>query len=195
MRRVYILIVLLLMIFFEATSYSQSAKRVLVVIAPVNFRDEEFFETKKELTACGAKVDVASLTKGIARGMLGGTYNVDLSVNEVDVEDYDAVVFIGGVGARSLIESPTVINLAKQAYKDGKIIGAICIAPTILSRAGVLYGKKATIWASMAHEIKKGGGIYTGRSVEVDGRIVTANGPWAARNFGSAICKLLGYRL
>ncbi len=189
-----VLFYLLVLIAIIDSSYAQVSKRVLMVIAPVNFRDEELFETKRVLSNCGAKVDVASVVKGRAKGMMGGTYEVDMSINEVDLNNYSAVVFVGGIGATALIDNHTVLELARDAYRSGKVVGAICIAPSILARSGILKGKRATVWSSMADTLVKAGAIYTGRKVEVDGRIVTANGPWAAREFAESICRLLGYR-
>lgn len=189
-----VLFCILSLILMIDISYAQVAKRVLMVIAPVNFRDEELFETKRVLSSCGAKVDVASVVKGTAKGMMGGTYEVDLSISEVDLSNYSAVVFVGGTGATALIDNRAVLELARDAYRSGRVVGAICISPSILARAGILKGKRATVWSSMADNLVKAGAIYTGRNVEVDGRIVTANGPWAAREFAESICRLLGYR-
>lgn len=194
MSRTIILTFLLFTLVLVNTTYSQVKKSVLLLIAPTNFRDEELFETKKVLEKCGLNVDVASLVKGPAKGMLGGTYNVELTVGEVNIYNYNAILVIGGSGAEIFFNNQDVISLIKESYASGRVVGAICIAPKVLLKAGIMSGRKGTIWSSMAHEFKKFGAIYTGRNVEVDGRIVTANGPWAARAFGEAVCKLLGYR-
>jgi len=78
-----------------------------------------------------------------------------------------------------------------RAHKLGKVIGAICIAPVTLANAGLLKGRKATVWASEKARIETKGAIYTGADVQVDDNIVTANGPNAAKAFGEALLKLL----
>jgi len=81
----------------------------------------------------------------------------------------------------------TALKLAKEAFAKGKVVAAICIAPVILANAGILNGKKATVWPSMADSIKQKGANYTGADVETDGRIVTGNGPNAVYKFGDAV--------
>ncbi|MCS7131535.1 MAG: DJ-1/PfpI family protein, partial [Hadesarchaea archaeon] len=85
------------------------------------------------------------------------------------------------------------LSIAKDAAKKGKKVGAICIAPIILANAGVLEGKRATVWnGDFVRMLKERGAKYTGKQVEVDGNIITANGPTAAKEFGRTIAKELG---
>lgn len=72
-----------------------------------------------------------------------------------------------------------------------KIVGAICIAPVTLARAGLLKNKKVTTYSSTINDIKSAGAKYTGNDVERDGNIITASGPAAAQKFGEAIVKAL----
>jgi len=72
------------------------------------------------------------------------------------------------------------------------VVGAICIAPGILARAGILKGRKATVFPSEIEALKRNGAFYTALPVVIDGRIVTASGPEAAEEFGKALVKTLG---
>jgi len=128
---------------------------------------------------------------GEAIGARGGKISVDFSASEVSVGDYDGVAFIGGQGMVGLVSEPKFTDLAKKFYEANKIVAAICIAPVILANAGILKGKRATVCGGAENEIKNAGGIYTGKSVEIDGEIITANGPSAAEEFGKTIVKLL----
>ncbi len=166
-------------------------KKVLMIIAPKNFRDEELLEPKGVLTQAGAVVEVASTSLDTAVGMLGAEVGVDLLVDSVRVADYDAVVFVGGMGASQYWESTKAHSIAQEASQTGKVLGAICIAPVTLANAGLLREKKATVWASEKERIEAKGAKYTGSSVQVDGRIITADGPKAAREFGQTILKAL----
>ncbi len=167
-------------------------KRVLMVIAPQNFRDEEFEEPKRILQEAGANVVVAS-SKATARGMFGTTVRPDLTLDKIRVDDYDAIIFVGGSGASAYFEDERALSIAKDAVKKGKKVGAICIAPVILANAGVLEGKRATVWnGDFIRMLKEKGAKYTGKQVEVDGNIITANGPAAAKEFGRAIARELG---
>lgn len=165
--------------------------KILMIIAPEGFRDEELQVPKALFEAKGWEVDVASKTTCEARGMLGLKVKPDLSLEAVDLSRYSAVVFVGGVGAQLYFSDPQALHIAREAYKKGKILGAICLAPGILARAGVLRGKKATVWPSEAETLRKTGATYTGKAVEVDGSIVTARGPEAAREFAEAILEIL----
>ncbi len=166
-------------------------KKVLIIIAPKDFRDEELLVPLEMLRKAGANVTVASLKKGVAEGMLGTKFEVNYTIEEVDPDEYDAILFAGGVGATVYFHNDYVLNMVRKEYENGKIIGAICIAPVILANAGILNGKKATVWPSEKKVLEEKGAIYTGEPVTVDGRIVTANGPKAAEKYAEAVIKLL----
>jgi len=166
-------------------------KKAVMIIAEKNFRDEELFEPKKILEAEGVKVIVASTSFNTARGMLGGKVKPDMLLSEIKVDDYDAIIFVGGSGASQYWNDSLAHNIAKEAVEKNKVLGAICIAPVTLANAGVLRGKKATVWPSERGKIEVRGAIYTGESVQIEGKIITAEGPQAARKFGEAIAKAL----
>lgn len=166
-------------------------KKALLIIAPQNFRDEELFHTKEELENAGVEVTVASTTTSEATGMLGGVIIPNILVSDVNAGDYDAVLFIGGTGASIYFNDSIAHGIVKNAYVEGKIIGAICIAPSTLANAGVLDGKKATAYSSERSNLESKGANFTGAGVEVDGKVITADGPGSARNFGKTIAKAL----
>jgi len=115
----------------------------------------------------------------------------DLVLAECKADDYDAIVFIGGPGASEYFDNPQALALARESAAKGKVLGAICIAPTILAKAGILNGIKATVSPYGARDLKKGGSKYTGEKLEIDGNIYTANGPAASEAFGNAIARRL----
>lgn len=166
-------------------------KKVLLVVAPQNFRDEEFLEPKNILVGRQIKVEVASKGVGEAVGMFGAKALINKHLGEVKADDYDAVVFIGGTGASVYFDDSVALNLAKTAFEKEKIVGAICIAPSILANAGLLSGKKATAFSSESSNLAAKGAQYTGELVTVDGRIITARGPEAATKFGRKLAEAL----
>lgn len=174
-----------------AETASLAGKRVLMVIAPDRFRDEEYREPRAVLEARGAAVTVASAVLGRARGMLGMEVEPDVALDEVRAGDYDAVIFVGGSGASRYWDDPVAHRLAREAFEAGKVVGAICIAPVILAQAGLLAGRRATCWPEERDRIGAAGAQCTGNAVEVDGRIVTGAGPHAARAFGEAVARAL----
>ena len=167
-------------------------KKALLVIAPQNFRDEEYFDTKEVLEQAGVTVTTASSRAGGVTGMLGRTANAGLGLGEVKGADYDAVLFIGGVGSQAYFNDTKAHEIAKEASEAGRIVGAICIAPVILANAGLLHGKKATCFAGeFESQIEAGGAEFTRENVVRDDNVITANGPAAAREFGAVIVQAL----
>lgn len=168
-----------------------SQMQVVMVISQRDFRDEELFKPKALLEKAGARVVVASSSLQPAKGMLGGTAKPDVLLKDVDPAEYQAVVLVGGPGAKEYWDDETAHRLVRTAAEQGKVVAAICLAPVTLANAGVLDGKKATVWRTESGMLRAQGATYTGADVEVDGRIVTANGPEAADRFGEALAEAL----
>ena len=160
-----------------------------MVIAMENFRDEELFVPAKLFEETGIKVTIASTVTSKVTGMLNGIAKPDVLLKNVKVKDYDAVIFVGGIGARIYYNDKIAHQIAKDAAEQDKVLAAICIAPNILANAGLLQGKKATCWDSAI--LTKNGAKYQNKNVVRDGKIITANGPRAAYEFGQVIIKVL----
>jgi len=166
-------------------------KKVVMIIAQKDFRDDELLDPEALLADQGAIVTIASTTMEMVRGMQGGDVQPDMLVGEIKPEEWDAVVFVGGVGASQYWDDSTAHAVAKGTIEAGKVLGAICIAPVTLANAGLLKGKKATCWESEAEKLKAKGAEFTGAYVEKDGKIITANGPKASIAFGLQLSKAL----
>ncbi|HIJ91230.1 MAG: DJ-1/PfpI family protein [Desulfobulbaceae bacterium] len=164
---------------------------VLMIIAPEQFRDEELFDTRQELEKGGHKTVIAAMTKGVCHGARGGSATATLTLAEIEVEKYDAVVFVGGGGSRIYFTNSDALRIAKEMYGQGKVVAAICVAPVVLANAGLLKGKDATVFGSEVKGIESKGAKYTGAGVTVDTNIVTADGPKSAGLFGRKITELL----
>ena len=154
--------------------------KVLFVIAKKDFRDIEYFAPKAIMENAGHSVETASNGKvgESAFGADGGEVKIDINIADTDAGDFNAVVFVGGPGTLENLDNEQSYNLAKETVAKNKILAAICIAPVILAKAGVLKGKKSTVWGSDIDVIQ-------------DGNIITANGPKAAEKFGEMIKKSL----
>lgn len=166
-------------------------KKIVMIIAHNNFRDEELLTPLDVLEKRGASVTIASSSLEPATGMLGASVTPDILVKDVDIDDYNAVIFVGGSGAHEYTNSPVAFQLAQSAFIKGKVVGAICIAPSILANAGILEGKRATCFSSEAPTLKRKGARYTAEDVEIDGTIITGNGPSAALPFALAVARTL----
>lgn len=167
--------------------------RTILMILEWGFSDGEFNRTRPVFESAGAQVVTASGRPRIlsTRGMV---LLVDKLLSEVKVEEYDAIVFVGGRGAMGYWDDPVAHRIAQEAMALDKVLGAICLAPMILANAGVLDGRRATMAPAYGDSLKAQGAVYTGASLEVDGKIVTAYGPESPEQLAMAIVNLLSAR-
>jgi protease I len=166
-------------------------KRAVLIIANDGFRDEELFKPKEILEKNGIEVKIASSSLSPAKGMLGARAKPDILIADINPKDFDAVVFVGGQGSSEYWDDPVAHKIAQSAYSNGQVIAAICIAPVTLARAGILNGKRSTVFPCESDLLVEAGAKYTGKAVEKDGNIITASGPAAAGEFGEGLVEAL----
>ncbi len=169
-------------------------KRVLMIIAPKDFKDEEYFVPKKNLESAGFIVTTASLSKGECAGVSGGIARAGLALRDVSVDDFNVFIFVGGPGAALYQNDQEAHRIARESLEKGKLLAAICIAPMILVYAGVLRDRNATVWngdGDQARVFVELGVNFVDEDVVIDGDIITANGPAAAEKFSQIIIKKL----
>ncbi|RLG22638.1 hypothetical protein DRN72_01350 [Methanosarcinales archaeon] len=168
--------------------------KVVMVIAPHDFRDEELFVPKNILEENGVDVVVASTQKKEAVGMLGAKITPDIMISEIDPNEFDAIVIVGGIGSREYLWNNTELHeIIREFYKQNKTIAAICISPVVLAHAGVLDQMNATVFpdTECIVEIERCGATYVREPVVVSDNIITADGPKSAEAFGREILKSL----
>ncbi len=175
----------------ETQDKTLAGKKVVMIIAPENFRDEELVEPQNVLVDQGAEVKVASLIMETCKGTLGALVKPDMLIRDIIPDQWDAIILVGGPGSKKYWDDGAVHAILNDAVKQNKIVGAICIAPVTCANAGILKGKKATVYETEASRLKEKGAEYSGASVQRDGRIITANGPQAAKEFGETIATAL----
>ncbi len=175
----------------EAVVQDLRGKRVLMVVAARDFRDEELFEPSILLRGRGATVTVASEAAGPAESVFGKTVPADRRLADCRAEDYDAVVFVGGPGAKALFDDAAAHALARAAAAAGKIVAAICIAPITLANAGVLTNRACTCFPGVSRQLAGRGARLENKPVVRDGRILTADGPTSATPFAEALAGML----
>ena len=171
-------------------------KKIAMIIAFRDFRDEEYFVPKEILESAGGEIKTVSPKMGKARGADGGEVEVDLLLADLKPADFDAIVFVGGPGALKYLDNEISYQVVKETIAENKVLAAICISPTILAKAGVLKGKKATVWSSPMDRgpirvLEENNAIYQEQAVVIDGKIITANGPAAAKKFAETIIKII----
>ena len=168
--------------------------KVLMIIAQEGYQDVEYVRPKEILEKADIEVITASKRIGTCRGKLGGSTESTVSIDEVDVDNYGAIIFIGGPGAIRYQHDIQAHLTAQEAVNRDKILAAICIAPPILAYADVLEGKRSTVWNEDGHQgelLENQGAKYVAEDLVVDGKLITANGPKAAEKFGNKILAML----
>lgn len=131
-----------------------------------------------------AHLDVVTAATG--SNPVRGSHHIEILcdklIDEVNIYDFDLIVLPGGQpGANNLRDDPRIITMIKQMNDKTGYIGAICAAPIVLGKAGVISGKKVTVFPGYENEID--GGEYTGDPVTVDRRIITGKGAGCAVEF------------
>lgn len=167
--------------------------KVLMIVAQQGFKDEECLVPREILEKAGHSIKIASLARAKATGVGGTVLVPDMAVYEANPDFFDAIIIVGGPGSPVLAGKEEVLELVRGAYRKGRIVAAICLAPMALANAGLLNGKRATVYPDKdaIATLKNGGAEYTDEGVVVAGRIVTADAPHSANDFGLAIAKLL----
>ena len=166
-------------------------KKVAVVFA--NGTEEiEGITPVDVLRRAGVACDIISVSGSEVKGSHGITVKADKLSNELNMDDYDAIVIPGGMpGAVNIFNDKFVKTALLKADKDKKLIAAICASPAVvIAGRGLINGRKATCYPAPDF-INALGDCYTGESVQVDDNLITANGPKSAMEFALAICKAL----
>jgi protease I len=171
-------------------------KNIVMVVAHKDFRDEEYFIPLDIFRSSSFEVVTASSIKGEVLGVMGGEAVADARIQDINTEDFEAIVLIGGGGAQEYFKNEDLHKIIREFYEQDKVVGAICIAPVILAKSGILKGKKATVWTSSLDKLgrrilEQNGCTYSDNDLEVDGKIVTANGPKVAEKFAEEVVSLL----
>jgi protease I len=175
--------------------FQYSCMKLLLVIAPDKFRDEELAIPMEVFDEVGIGYEIASTRTGTCEGMIGGFAEATLAIDDADAGAYDGIVIVGGIGAQDYLWGHAGLQaLVRRFFDSGKVVAAICLAPVVLARAGVLKGREATVFKSPAaiRELEAGGAVLVGVPVVADLDLVTASGPQSARAFAEAIVEKLG---
>ena len=163
-----------------------------LVFLATGFEEIETVTIVDVLRRAGVTVTVAGLTPNAVEGAHAMKIAPDKSIDDIDVNDFDAIVVPGGnPGYKNLRKDQRVIDMIKKAFDSNKIVSAICAAPAVLSDAGVLEGKTCTIYPGMENELEKGGGKPKQDMVVEDGNLITSRGPATALPFALKLAEKL----
>jgi protease I len=164
-------------------------RAVLVFLPQQLYSGEEFEPTLAQLTRAGLQTSIASSDTGVAASMDQVLVKPDLALRDADVADYAGLVLIGGSGAALCWRDSLLNARCREFAESGRVVAAIGVAPIALARAGVLKGRRATVFRdrSAISALKEEGARFSFRGVVVDRNIVTAASSEQARAFGQAV--------
>lgn len=166
-------------------------KKVLFILPHFDFRDKEYIWIVERLDVAGIDHEVASSHLSEAQGRFGTIVKPDVAVNFVSSGDYDAFIFVGEEAAKEFYAQPEIVKLVINAITTHKLVAAIGHAVPILGYSGLLANKRVTGPDEIRPDIEESGAFFTGRLVEQDGDIITANGPYATRELAESVIKAL----
>jgi protease I len=158
-----------------------AGKKVAILAADM-FERVELEEPRKALEGAGAKTEVVSIHDGEIKGFdhfdPATSVKVDKTVEEVSVDDYDALMIPGGVGNPDQLRGDeNAVNFVREFVDSKKPIAAICHAPWVLVEAGAVRGRKLTSWPTLQTDIRNAGGEWVDEEVVVTEGIVTSRKP------------------
>ncbi len=157
------------------------------------FEEIEALTQVDYLRRAGIEIKTLGIGKEYITGTRGIVVKSDMSVDNADMNDVDMLILPGGLGGvEGISNSEKAISIIKEAYRKNIYIAAICAAPTILAKLGMLQGKKCICYPAMTDELALGGGIVMADSAVVhDGKIITAKAAGSSEEFSFEIIRTL----
>ena len=162
-----------------------------LLLSADHFEDSELLVPLYRLQEAGFAVDVAAPAHGAITGKHGYEVKVDRTFAEIDPGGYAVLVIPGGKAPAAIRDLPVVRAIAKAFVAAGKPVGAICHGPQVLISAGLLAGRRATCYRSVAQELAAAGASYLDQEVVVDGSLVTSRMPSDLPAFMRELMRLL----
>jgi len=140
------------------------------------------------------RTELEVITVSIDKMEVLGAHNIvvksDALIDDINWTDFDAIVLPGGMpGSANLRDNEKVISIVKQLYSENKLVAAICAAPIVLEKAGVIVNKNATSYPGFDKEMTSCN--YMENRVVVDGNVITARGPGVAIEFSLTVVEYL----
>ncbi len=155
--------------------------RVAALVAD-GFEQVELIRPMEALREAGAEVDIVSPSEGEVQGMngmdKGDRFTVDVPLDEVRPEDYEALLLPGGVKNPDILrQNPRAVEITRHFFESAKPIAAICHAPWLLVEANVVRGRRLTSYPSLRTDIRNAGGEWSDAECIVDQGLVTSRNP------------------
>jgi len=172
------------------------SKKVAFLVAPEGIEQVELTEPWKAVTDAGHEAVLVSTESGSVQMFnhldKADTQDVDLTVGEAKVEDFDALVLPGGVANPDALRTDdTAVGFIRDFVASGRPVAAICHAPWTLVEADVLKGRRVTSWPSLQTDIRNAGGEWVDEALVTDGNLITSRNPDDLPKFCGAVVESL----
>jgi protease I len=177
-------------------SVADEHRTVAFLVAMEGIESDELTRPWRAVEEAGHRPVLVSLESGTVQLFehldKGGTQQVDKTIDEVAVGDFDALVLPGGVAnPDSLRLSAPAVAFTRDFVESGKPVAAICHAPWVLVEAGVVAGRRLTSWPSVRTDIVNAGGQWVDEALVVDGSVITSRKPDDLPVFCDAVLQAL----
>ncbi len=149
----------------------------VLMISADNFEDSELLVPYYRMLEEGYDVDIASMRKGKIKGKKGYEVEANRAIKDVNSEDYDLLILPGGKAPGEIRKEQKALEIARDFFSKNKPVAAICHGTQTLISAGLMQGKHATCYSSVAPEMKEAGADYEDKEVIVDGNLITSRRP------------------
>lgn len=144
------------------------------------------------LRRAGAQVALVGVDGPTVAASNGVVVQADLALDAITYDGLEAVVLPGGLpGTLNLEKSPQVQSAIDWCVENGKLVGAICAAPSILAHKGLLQGREATAFPNFQADLTEGGARLSEKFVCQDGSFITGRGMGVSTQFGLALAAAL----
>jgi len=166
-------------------------QKVLIMVGE-GVEDAEFLYPYYRFQEEDYKVDVVgSKAEETYMGKHGIPFRSNLSPEEVNIDEYDALIIPGGRAPDRMRIDKGLVKIVREAYEKNKVIAAICHGAQMLVEADVIRGKKVTCWKSVATDVKNAGATFVDAPVVIDGNVVTSRFPPDLPKFCKETIRLL----
>ncbi len=168
--------------------------RVAILVSD-DFEQAEMTEPRKALEQAGATTKIISPKPGQITGVnhdvKADTFNVDLTLDQANPNDFDAVLLPGGaLNADFMRMSPKAQNFVQQVDKSGRPIAVICHAPWLLVSAGLVKGRSLTSYQTIQDDVRNAGGNWSDQEMVRDNNWVSSRSPKDLPAFNPAMIEL-----
>jgi 4-methyl-5(b-hydroxyethyl)-thiazole monophosphate biosynthesis len=159
-----------------------------VLVPLVNgFEEIETIATVDVLRRAKLNVVTAGIPGTMVTGNMGVKLIADRKLDDIEPEDFQAIVLPGGQGSQDLGRSSMLMGIVRDFNNRNKLIAAICFSPAILAREGLLDDRRATVYPGRERDIPR----PRGERVVADGNIITSQGPGTTMEFALKIVEVL----